>query len=65
MKMNKEADRREVYIILIALENVVTTKGSTNQNHGLRSGIISIIVITAADIKKYNHHLPVPSVVFI
>jgi hypothetical protein len=64
MKTNK-GDGRRNYMIRIALENVVTTKGSTSQNHGLRSGIISITVITAADIKKYNHHLPVPSVVFI
>ncbi len=53
------------YIILIALANVVTTKGSESQNHGLKFGMISMIIITAADIKKYNHHLPEPSAVFI
>jgi hypothetical protein len=52
-------------MILIALAKVVTTKGSTSQNHGLRSGIASIIIIAIAEIKKYNHHLPDPSVVFI
>jgi hypothetical protein len=53
------------YIIRNAFANVVTTKGSAIQNHGRRSGMISMKIITAADIKKNNHHLPVPSVVFI
>lgn len=53
------------YIILNALANVVTTKGSESQNHGLKFGIISMIVIAIAEIKKYSHHLPDPSVVFI
>ena len=53
------------YIILIALAKVVTTKGSESQNHGLKLGITSMIIITIAEIKKYNHHFPDPSVVFI
>ena len=52
-------------MIFSALAKVVTTKGSESQNHGRRLGITSIIIITAAEIKKYNHLLPDPSVVFI
>ncbi len=48
-----------------AFAKEVSTKGSTSQNHGLSVGIISIIIIIAVEIKKYNHHLPVPSVVLI
>lgn len=53
------------YINLIAFTKAVITKGSAVQNQGRKAGIISIIKITIAEIKKYNHHLPVPSVVFI
>jgi hypothetical protein len=52
-------------MILIALEKVRTTKGRISQNQGRRLGITSITVITAAEIKKYSHHFPDPSVVLI
>jgi hypothetical protein len=42
----------ESYIILKAFANVVTTKGSDIQNQGLRVGKYSIVMITAAEIKK-------------
>ena len=41
-----------VHIIFNALANVVTTKGSESQNHGLKDGRASIIIITIAETKK-------------
>ena len=49
-------------MIFKAFANVVTTNGSTVQNHGRRSGMISIKTITAVDIKKASHHFAVDSV---
>ena len=39
-------------MILSAFEKVSTTNGSEVQNHGLNDGMISIVSITAAEIKK-------------
>ena len=55
----------ETYMIFNALAKVVTTKGSESQNHGRRLGITSIMIITIAEMKKYNHHFPDSSGVFI
>ena len=52
-------------MIRIAFENEVKTKGSAIQNHGLETGMRSMIVMIVAEIKKNNHHFPVLSVVFI
>jgi len=49
----------------MAFTKVVTTKGRDSQNHGRSVGITNIMIITIAEIKKYSHHFPVPSVVFI
>jgi hypothetical protein len=40
------------HIIFKAFAKVVTTKGSESQNHGLRDGRVSIIIITIAETKK-------------
>jgi len=40
------------HIIFKAFANVVTTKGSESQNHGLKEGRYSIIIITTAEMKK-------------
>ena len=42
----------KVHIIFKAFAKVVTTKGSESQNHGLKDGRTSIIIITTAETKK-------------
>lgn len=40
------------HIIFNAFTKVVRTKGNASQNHGLRAGIASIIIITIAEMKN-------------
>ena len=47
-----EAELKINYMIFKAFANVVTAKGSESQNHGLKFGRYSIVIITTAEIKK-------------
>jgi hypothetical protein len=52
VRINKEKRIKLSHIILNAFANVVRTKGSESQNHGLKEGRYSIIIITTAEMKK-------------